>query len=568
MPAQVFVDVYSLLRSAPGIDAASLDEAKKTADHLKVPLHEVVLGKRLINKEKLGELISEVLGIGFVDLRAINVPREILALVEENVARERKVVPFAKDGFVLHLAMFDPRDLETINFIRQVTGMTVIPFFAFDKDIKYGLHQYKSSLNETLRKLMEQAARRRGEAASLQELAGDVSIVEAVKQMLEFAVVEEASDIHIEALSDQVVVRYRIDGVLHDMVGLLKDLHSAIIARIKILASLKLDETRLPQDGRIKFESDEGDVISLRVSIIPTVEGEKVVLRLLEGGGLQFSLDELGYDVESAAMIERAIRKPHGLILITGPTGSGKTTSLYTMLNLLNSAEVNISTVEDPVENRIRRINQTQVNPQINFGFADGLRSLLRQDPDIIMVGEIRDPETVRMAINAAMTGHLVLSTLHTNDASGAIPRLIDLGAEPFLAASTLNLVIAQRLVRKLCLRCRALEPIDTKLTDYFKSNLADQIERERLVKLLPREVPTAKGCDQCAYTGFLGRTGVYEMFEVNDEIRQLILEKSTVGKIKAAAKETGMKTMLEDGLIKVAAGITTIGEVLRVAYE
>ncbi len=568
MPAAAPFDLYSLVRVADVIDEKSLEEAQKTATHLNVPLHEVLLGRKLISKEKLGEIISKALGIGYVDLRSMAVPKEVLATVKEDVARERRVVPFSRDGYVLHVAMQDPQNLETINFIRKITGLTIIPFFAFDKDIKYGLHQYKSSLSETFKQLNEQAALRHGETATLQELAQDVSIVEAVKQMLEFAVVEGASDIHIEALADLVLVRYRIDGVLHDMITLPKVLHPAIIARIKILSSLKLDETRLPQDGRIKFESEEGDVISLRVSILPTVEGEKVVLRLLESGGLQFSLEDLGYDPTSVAIIKRAISHPHGLILLTGPTGSGKTTSLYTMLNILNTDAVNISTIEDPVEDRIRRINQTQVNPQIEFSFAEGLRSLLRQDPDVVMVGEIRDSETARMAINAAMTGHLVLSTLHTNDAPGAIPRLTDLGAEPFLVASTLDLVIAQRLVRKLCPKCKVKKPADPNLANYFKTSFMDAAEKEELLKLVPQEVSVAQGCDFCSYTGYIGRIGVYEMFEINDEIRQLVLDRSTTGKIKAAAIKSGMKTMLVDGLIKVSAGITTIQEVLRVTYE
>ncbi|KKT39229.1 MAG: type IV-A pilus assembly ATPase PilB, type IV pilus assembly protein PilB [Candidatus Collierbacteria bacterium GW2011_GWC1_45_47] len=568
MPSPAPFDLYSLVRAAYAVDEKDLDQAQKTASHLNVPLHDVLLGRKLITKEKLGEMISKSLGIGYIDLRTITILKEVLDTVKEDVARERKVVPFARDGYILHLAMEDPQDLETINFVRKITGLTIIPFFSFDKDIKYGLHQYKSSLSETFKQLMDQAARLRGETATLQELAQDVSIVEAVKQMLEFAVVEGASDIHIEALADLVLVRYRIDGVLHDMITLPRDLHPAIIARVKILSSLKLDETRLPQDGRIKFESEEGDVISLRVSILPTVEGEKVVLRLLESGGLQFSLEDLGYDPISVGIIKRALLRPHGLILLTGPTGSGKTTSLYTMLNLLNTDAVNISTIEDPVEDRIRRINQTQVNAQINFNFAEGLRSLLRQDPDVVMVGEIRDSETARMAINAAMTGHLVLSTLHTNDAPGAIPRLIDLGAEPFLIASTLDVVIAQRLVRKLCPRCKVKKPVDAKLSEYFTGSLIEPLEKEAMMKLVPSEVYEAQGCDYCGYTGYLGRTGVYELFEVNDEIRQLILERVTASKIKEAALRNGMKSMMADGLIKVAAGQTTIAEILRVAYE
>lgn len=567
MAAPMFYDIYNLVRSANLIPEKDLDDAQKTAVHLAVPLHDVLIGRKLIAKDVLGNLIAKSMGIGYIDLKRIMVPKEILALVKEELARERRVIPFVSENGALHLAMQDPKDLETINFIRKVTGLTVVPFLTFEKDIKFGLHQYKSSLADTFAKLLEQAKKRHGHV-TLQELAEDVSVVEAVNQMLEYSVIQEASDIHIEALPDLVLVRYRIDGVLHDMISLPKDLHAAIVARIKILSTLKLDESRLPQDGRFKFESEEGDVVSLRVSVLPTVEGEKVVLRLLEGGDPQFSLEDLGYDADSVVKIKRVMTRPHGLILLTGPTGSGKTTSLYTMLNMLNSGEVNISTVEDPVENHIRRINQTQVNPQINFSFAEGLRSLLRQDPDIVMVGEIRDADTASISTNAAMTGHLVLSTLHTNDASGAIPRLIDLGAEPFLVASTLELVIGQRLVRKLCTHCQVSKPTDPNVVSYLVASVDDQAEKELLAKMIPTETKVAPGCNFCNYTGYSGRTGLYELFTVNDEIRQLILERSTAAKIKAAAIKNGMHTMLLDGAAKVAAGITNIEEVLRVTFD
>lgn len=567
MAAQT-LNIYDLVRLAHIIPDEELEMAQKTASHLNVALQDVLIGRRLIPKDKLGDLIAKYLEIGYINLKDISIPKEILGLIKEELAQERKVVPIGRDGFILHLAMIDPTNLETINFFRKVTGLNIIPFFAFESDIKFGLHQYKSSLTENFQQLIEQVAKQHPGRVTLQELAEDVSIIQAVGRMLEFAVIAEASDIHIEALSDNVLVRYRIDGVLHDMITLPKSLQPAIVARIKILSSLKLDETRLPQDGRMKFVTDEGDTVSLRVSILPMVEGEKIVLRILESGELSLSLEDLGYDGRSVEIITKALARPHGMILITGPTGSGKTTNLYTMLNLLNTGEVNISTVEDPVENRIRRINQSQINTQINFGFAEGLRALLRQDPDIVMVGEIRDSETARMAINAAMTGHLVLSTLHTNDSPGAVPRLIDLGAEPFLVASTLELVIAQRLVRKICPKCQVVQPIDTKIVDYLISNLLDQTEKEMITKIIPTEVRVAPGCDYCKYTGYSGRTGVYEMFSINEEIRQLILDKASASKIKVAAIKSGMHTMLADGINKVAKGITTFEEVLRVTRD
>lgn len=567
MAAPIFYDTYNLVKSVGAVAEKNLEEAQKTAVHLAVPLHDVLIGRKLITRDVIGDLIAKSMGIGYVDLKRQTIPREILLMVREELARERKVIPFAMESGALHLAMEDPKDLESINFIRKVTGLTIVPFLTFEKDIKFGLHQYKSSLSDTFARLLEQARKRHGHI-SLRELAEDVSVIEAVNQMLLYSVIQEASDVHIEALPDAVLVRYRIDGVLHDMITLPKDLHAAIVARIKILATLKLDESRLPQDGRFKFESEEGDVVSLRVSVLPTVEGEKVVMRLLESGSPSFSLEDLGYDAESVIKIKRVLTRPHGLILLTGPTGSGKTTSLYTMLNMLNTGEVNISTVEDPVENRIRRINQTQINPQINFSFAEGLRSLLRQDPDIVMVGEIRDADTAGISTNAAMTGHLVLSTLHTNDASGAIPRLIDLGAEPFLVASTLELVIAQRLVRKLCTHCAETKPTDQNVVNYVIDSVLDPSEKELLKSLIRLETKTAPGCNYCSYTGFSGRTGVYELFAVNDEIRQLILDRATAVRIRTAALKNGMHTMLIDGAAKVAAGVTTIEEVLRVTFD
>lgn len=567
MAAQT-LNIYDLVRLANVIPNEDLLEAQKTATHLNVALQDVLIGRRLISKDKLGDMIAKFLEIGYINLKDVSIPKDILGLIKEELAQERKVVPVGRDGFILHLAMADPTNLETINFFRKVTGLNVIPFFAFESDIKFGLHQYKSSLTENFQQLIAQVAKQHPGAATAQELAEDVSIIQAVGRMLEFAVIAEASDIHIEALSDSVLVRYRIDGVLHDMITLPKSLQPAIVARIKILASLKLDETRLPQDGRMKFKTDEGDTVSLRVSILPMVEGEKVVLRVLESGELSLSLEDLGYDEKNVQIINKALARPHGMILITGPTGSGKTTNLYTMLNLLNTGEVNISTVEDPVENRIRRINQSQINSQISFGFAEGLRALLRQDPDVVMVGEIRDSETARMAINAAMTGHLVLSTLHTNDSPGAIPRLIDLGAEPFLVASTLDLVIAQRLVRKICTKCQVVQPIDNKIVDYLKASILDPVEKDLIVKALPTEVRVAPGCDRCKYTGYSGRTGVYEMFTINEEMRQLILDKASASKIKTMAIKNGMRTMLVDGINKVSQGITTFEEILRVTRD
>lgn len=560
-------EIAQVVKESGLVVESDLQEAVKTAEHLKVPLEDVVIGRRLMAKEQLGQLLAKHMGVGYVELGRKQISREVMDLVREEMALERRVVPFESGDGKLSLAMADPRDLETVGYIEKSTGLQVVTYLAFEKDIKAGLRQYKRGLSEEFRNLVGQVTSDRLGNGSLVELAEDVSVVEAVNKLLEFGVVEGASDIHIEALNDELLVRYRIDGILHDVLKLPRELHSPIVARIKIVSGLKLDETRMPQDGRMKFESDEGDKVSLRVSVLPTVEGEKVVLRILESGETQFALENLGLDKQGMEKVSRAIKRPNGLILVTGPTGSGKTTTLYTMLGLLNTSEVNISTVEDPVENRMRRVNQTQVNSRIKLGFATGLRALLRQDPDVIMVGEIRDSETAAMAVNAAMTGHLVLSTLHTNDAPGAIPRLIDLGAEPFLVASTLELVVAQRLVRKVCGYCREERPLDIKWREYLLGVLKTAEEKRMIESVFPTRESFGKGCERCKYSGYQGRSGLYEIFEADDEVREMILAKTTASKIKMKVIEKGMQTMLVDGLTKVGTGITTIEEVMRVAF-
>jgi type II secretory ATPase GspE/PulE/Tfp pilus assembly ATPase PilB-like protein len=345
-------------------------------------------------------------------------------------------------------------------------------------------------------------------------------------------------------------------------------LQPALVARIKILANLKLDETRLPQDGRMMFKSEGGEKVSLRVSVLPAVEGEKVVLRILEEVLQHFSLATLGLTPEQGKTVQAGIKKPHGMVLVTGPTGSGKTTTLYTILGLLNTVGVNISTVEDPVENRIRRVNQTQVNPRAGYVFAKGLRSLLRQDPDIIMVGEIRDKETAKIAVNAAMTGHLVLSTLHTNDAPGAIPRMLDLGIEPFLLASTLELVIAQRLVRKVCSVCKVEYPGEKDWGRVLAGVIRDKERLAQVEAMLPKKFMKGRGGPKCRYSGYRGRVGIFEVMRVGEAMRELIAARAAIGEIKQQALKEGMETMLMDGIRKVGQGVTTMEEVLRVSLE
>jgi len=561
-------EVEKIVKESGKIDAQELVKAVGTARHLEVPLEEVLIGRRLIAASELGQMLAQAQGMAYVDLQSLEIPKEALKLVAEEFAVNRHVIPFKLEKGVIFLAMEDPKDLEAVEFVKKHTGYEVKPVYADRLSIQAALRAYKGSLKEEFAELAEKTVVKAAGQVSIADLAKDVSVIKAVETILEFAVVEEASDIHIEPLSNEVAVRYRVDGVLHDVLNLAKELQPALVARIKILANLKLDETRLPQDGRMMFKSEGGKKVSLRVSVLPTVEGEKVVLRILEEVLQHFSLATLGLMLEKEKLVKISIKKPHGMVLVTGPTGSGKTTTLYTILGLLNTVGVNISTVEDPVENRIRRVNQTQVNPQAGYVFAKGLRSLLRQDPDIIMVGEIRDKETAKIAVNAAMTGHLVLSTLHTNDAPGAIPRMLDLGVEPFLVASTLEMVVAQRLVRKICPACKVEHGGETDWIKILGGIIRDKERLAQIQGLLPKKFVRGRGGPRCRYSGYQGRIGIFEVMGVGEAIKELIAARAAIGEIKKQALKQGMETMLMDGMRKVGKGITTMEEVLRVSLE
>lgn len=560
-------EIKQIIEKSGKINPKDLTEAVVAVQHLEVPLEEVLVGRRLIAEEDLGVILAAARGLTYADLKTIEIPKEILHLVPEDFAMRRHVVPFRLENEVLLVAMEDPSDLEATEFVKKQTGHQVRPVYTDKKGIQHALRAYKGTLEEEFAQLVEESVVKTSVAQTpIGELAKDISIVKAIDTLLEFAILENASDLHLEPLANEVIIRYRIDGVLHDALTLPLELHPALVARVKILANLKLDETRVPQDGQIQFKSEEGKTISLRVSILPTIQGEKVVLRLLEEVLQYFSLSSLGLYPDQTEIVQHSIAKPHGMVLVTGPTGSGKTTTLYTILGILNIAGVNISTVEDPVENRIRRVNQTQVNPQAGYTFANGLRSLLRQDPDIIMVGEIRDQETAKIAVNAAMTGHLVLSTLHTNDAPGAIPRMIDLGVEPFLLASTLELIIAQRLVRKICPFCKTQDPQVKDWASELKRIVRNETELKYILELLPPRYFRGQGCVKCRYSGYKGRTGLFEVMGIDDEMRNLVTSRTTASKIKNEALRKGMRTILVDGIKKVRDEITTIDEVLRVS--
>ncbi|MDP1892301.1 MAG: GspE/PulE family protein, partial [Gemmatimonadaceae bacterium] len=405
-----------------------------------------------------------------------------------------------------------------------------------------------------------------GGETDLAKLAEAVPTVTILDNIIEHAIALNASDIHFEPMQKEVLIRYRVDGVLHEILGLHKSIEPILVARVKILANLQIDEHRVPQDGRFRFEIEEGSIVDVRVNVMPVMHGEKVEMRLLKSSARPLTLEELGLSAKAVKIVREEIKKPHGMILVTGPTGHGKTTTLYAVLHILNTSEVNIVTIEDPIEYEIHRVNQTQVNAKAGVTFANGLRSLLRQNPDIIMIGEIRDNETVEIAVHSALTGHLVLSSLHTNDATAALPRLLDMGAPAFLLSSTVNMVIAQRLVRKICASCVESHQTTPEIKRLINAQLA--LIGDARVKNIPKTIFKGKGCKVCGQTGFQGQIGIFETLSVSDAIRELLLAQKPVGEIRKQAIKEGMTTMFEDGLEKVEKGITTIEEVIRVVRE
>ncbi|MDP2917875.1 MAG: GspE/PulE family protein [bacterium] len=553
-------------------------QASLQAEKDKISLSSELVKQGMITEEFLAESYAEESKIPYLNLEKKKIPKEVLLLIPEPIARNYQVVAFQKDQDKLKLAMVDPTDLQTIEFMEKKTGAKVEVFLTTPKSIGEVLKQYRKSLKTEFSEIVDkQGLSEPADADDLRKMAKELPVVKIVDTFLEYAIYENASDIHIEPLEDEIIVRYRVDGILKDVMNLPKKILPGVVARLKVLSNLKIDEHRLPQDGRFKIENEEYK-LSFRVSIIPVFNGEKVVMRLLFESAKPLSLEALGLRRDALKVVKLNINRPHGLILSTGPTGSGKTTSLYSVLNILNTPEVNICTIEDPIEYHMPRINQSQVAPKIGYTFANGLRSLLRQDPDIIMVGEIRDSETAEMAIHSSLTGHLVLSTLHTNDASGAIPRLIDMKIEPFLVASTLNVVIAQRLVRKICSNCIESYYLDRATL----SNLEGQVNFKKILEIMAREgaIASAKigpdtllfyrgrGCSQCNDTGYRGRLGIFEVLEVNEAIQILIAKKASGEEIGRQAVSDGMVRIIEDGFYKAKMGLTTIEEILRVTKE
>ncbi len=576
--------LISFILDSELVSESDLKKAAKKAAETGKSLGEILTAEGKIKEDDLARIEAYVLGIPFVNLEHEKISPDVLYMIPEPLARTHNIVAYRRTAEGLEVAMLDPVDLETISFIKKKADLKVLPRLTDRASVRHVLGQYQKSLQaefgEIIKKesgeALKTAKGEEGELAEdeLKKAAEDLPIVRIVDTLLRHAMAQRVSDIHIEPSEKEVVVRYRIDGILHDAMVLPRQVAVGIVARVKVLSSLKLDEHRLPQDGRFKIET-EHEKFSFRVSILPVYAGEKVVMRLLPENAKGFTLEVLGFYGEGLERIHRAVRRPVGMILVTGPTGSGKTTTLYTILDLLNTPTVNISTIEDPIEYRIPRVNQTQVKPDIGFTFANGLRSLVRQDPDIIMVGEIRDNETASLAINAALTGHLVLSTLHTNSAAGALPRLLDMKVEPFLIASTVNVIGAQRLVRRLS---KAKEPY--KLSKEELHELGKEMDLNRVLGFLKEEKVIKEKEDWSDITfykpkassesedGYQDRIGVHEVLEVTESIKRLIMSNATSDEIEKQGKTEGMMTMLEDGIVKAAKGITTIEEVLRVTRE
>ncbi|HEU4677339.1 MAG TPA: GspE/PulE family protein [Candidatus Paceibacterota bacterium] len=566
------------------VSRKDVDAAEKLATEEKRPLAEALVSGGYISEDDLRRVESYVLGVPFVSLRDAKIPFEVLSLIPEPVARTHNIIAFKKAEDSLEVAMLDTADLPAIDFVKKKVGLKILPRLTDTESMKKALLQYQKTLKDEFGDLIVKEASalkvvaenpdEKTSEEELKKMAEDLPVVRIVDTLLRHAIIQGASDIHIEPMENELLVRYRIDGILHDAMSLPKHAASTISARIKVLSNLKLDEKRLPQDGRFKMDMD-GQKVSFRVSVLPIFFGEKIVMRLLREGRSGFTLEGLGFHGQTLERVHDATKQTTGIILVTGPTGSGKTTTLYTVLDILNTPKVNISTIEDPIEYQMPRVNQTQVKPEIGFTFANGLRSLMRQDPDVIMVGEIRDQETASLAINAALTGHLVLATVHTNSSSATIARLIDMGVETFLLVSTLRIALGQRLVRRLT---ETKEPYTLSANE--RANLGKHIDLDRVLQVLKKEnivkssatwndIPfyrPKEGVD--SDEGYKGRIGIHEVLQVSPTLKELILAEGTADQVEAQARKEGMLTMLEDGIYKAALGQTSIEEVLRVISE
>ncbi len=544
---------------------------KKKAERLEADIGEILISEGVITLDYYYQLLSDYYKIPLARSLSKKIDPKILSFIPEIVARERKAVAFDFDekNNLLKVAMTDPTDIQTIEYLERLTGKKIEPYLETEQNLERLLSIYAEhstlQFEEVIKESVQAASRMK--VKGLEEAAKELPIVQLLDALIYYAIFSEASDIHIEPLEKETLVRFRIEGLLKEIARFPKEILDPLVARIKLLSSLKIDVHYIPQDGRFRFTTKTGQVVDLRVSVMPQLHGEKVVMRLLRATR-PLSLPELGLLKSSLEKVKKAISRSFGSIFICGPTGSGKTTTLYSILSILNRPEVNIVTIEDPIEYAIKYVNQIQVNPQAGLTFATGLRSILREDPDIILVGEIRDRETAEIATHAALTGHLLFSTLHTNDAPTAIPRLIEMGVPKFLVAATLNTVIGQRLVRKICKNCIYSYTPKKSEIDAIKEQLLLLGVKEEEIEI-PRLFFRGKGCPICHGSGYKGRTGIFEILDINDELREMIgRENFDLEAFKKVARQAGYRTMFEDGLKKIELGITTLEEVLRAVRE
>ncbi len=589
-----------LLLENKKVNEQQLKVLSDRAQNEKKTLKELAVTDGVISEKDLAKLYSAYIGVPFAEFSAKDIPPEILKRIPEHIAKQYRMILFDIDpkGPNFMVAMEDPEEIQAVATLQKLFGTNIRTYIAAPSNISAAIDQYRENIGSELTKVMssEKELDEEEEEVSEEDIAEDSPTAQTVNILIEAAIRSGASDIHIEPREDYVSVRYRVDGILKEVNRLPKKIMLSLVSRIKILSNLKIDERRVPQDGRLKIKVGE-KTWSLRISTLPIMEGEKVVMRILNDTAKALTLEELGYWGRSLAIINEAMRQPHGMILVTGPTGSGKSTSLFSVLSILNNPMVNISTVEDPVEYRVAGVNQTQVNPKAGMTFAGGLRSLLRQDPNIIMVGEVRDSETAGLAVQAALTGHLVLSTLHTNNAATCLPRLLDMGIEPFLIASTVRAVIGQRLVRRLCSVCRErYKPDATQTKGLAKMFRLDdpkvmshyhELEQQAMKQGIGKdeegqqtELSTTDkgvsylwrahedGCEACNHSGYKGRVGIYEALGNSETLQSLIVSNTTSEKIQEQAVAEGMITMQMDGFVKALRGLTATEEILRVTRE
>ncbi|MGB7958178.1 MAG: GspE/PulE family protein [Minisyncoccia bacterium] len=560
-----------MLVSAGLVTPEVFDRLLEEAQRKNQDIAAVLVANHIAEQGYLDDVIAQALGVPRIKLAASTIDKEMLKLLPEATARDRQAIIFRReeDG-TYDVAMVNPSDLETIEFLTERLKGKIKPFLATQEDLNQGFSIYGYQVEQDFKKIIEENIRASlaNQSGNMADVASQLPVVGIVDNILSYAMASRASDIHIEILEDATFIRYRIDGILYEVMSITKQIHPAVVARLKLLAGLKIDEHYAPQDGRFRYQVG-AQTIDVRVSVIPTFYGEKVEMRLLEATQKPLSLEEIGMLPEMSKIVAGSLTKAYGMILSCGPTGSGKTTTLYALMNILNRPQVNVVTIEDPIEYNMRYVNQTQINPQAGITFASGLRSLLRQDPNIIMVGEIRDAETADISVQAALTGHLILSSIHTNDAPTAIPRFFDLNVPPYLVSSVIELIVAQRLVRKICPSCIYSYDADESIATVIGSQRRELGLPEGTNIAVPKTLYRGKGCAMCNMTGYIGRLGIFEVLAVNDAIKKIIAsERFDIDALRREAARNGMITMFEDGLRKVELALTTIDEILRVIRE